>query len=120
MFVIVLDAADILKQTRYPPSLPKDEGVKTENMMVTIRLARHGKKRKPFYHIVATDSRNARDGRFLEKLGHYDPNHKPSKYEIKADRVQHWYSLGAQLSPQVAKLVKIDKIALKRVGKVEA
>jgi small subunit ribosomal protein S16 len=82
--------------------------------MVTIRLARHGKKRKPFYHIVATDSRNARDGRFLEKLGYYDPNHKPSQYVMKADRVQHWYGLGAQLSPQVAKLVKIEKVELKR------
>lgn len=83
--------------------------------MVTIRLARHGKKSKPFYHIVATDSRSARNGRFLEKLGHFDPNHKPSQYVIKADRVQHWFGLGAQLSTQVAKLVKIENIELKRV-----
>ena len=83
--------------------------------MVTIRLARHGKKSKPFYHIVATDSRSARNGRFLEKLGHYDPNHKPSQYVIKADRVQHWYGLGAQLSTQVAKIVKIENIELNRV-----
>lgn len=84
--------------------------------MVTIRLARHGKKRKPFYHIVATDSRSSRDGRFLEKLGHYDPNHKPSQYVVNADRVQHWYGLGAQMSPQVAKIVKIEKIELKRTA----
>lgn len=83
--------------------------------MVTIRLARHGKKAKPFYHIVATDSRSARNGRFLEKVGYYDPNHKPSQYVIKADRIQHWYGLGAQLSTQVAKIVKIEKIELKRV-----
>jgi small subunit ribosomal protein S16 len=83
--------------------------------MVTIRLARHGKKSKPFYHIVATDSRSARNGRFLEKLGHFDPNHKPSQYVIKADRVQHWFGLGAQLSTQVAKLVKVENIELKRV-----
>ena len=82
--------------------------------MVTIRLARHGKKSKPFYHIVATDSRSARNGRFLEKLGHYDPNHKPSQYVMKADRIQHWYGLGAQLSTQVAKLVKIEKMELTR------
>lgn len=82
--------------------------------MVTIRLARHGKKSKPFYHVVAADSRSPRDGAFLEKLGYYDPNHKPSQMVIKADRVQHWYGLGAQLSPQVSKLVKIQKIELSR------
>lgn len=82
--------------------------------MVTIRLARHGKKSKPFYHVVATDSRNARDGRFLEKLGYYDPNHKPSKIVLKSDRVQYWYGLGAQLSTQVAKIAKIEKIDLTR------
>ena len=84
--------------------------------MVTIRLARHGKKRRPFYHIVATDSRNSRDGRFLEKLGHYDPNHKPSQYLLKPDRIQYWYGLGAQLTPQIAKLVKIEKVELKRAS----
>ena len=83
-------------------------------MAVTIRLARHGSTHRPFYHIVAADHRKARDGRFIEKLGYYDPNHNPSIIEMKNDRVQYWYSKGATMSPTVTKLAKISKVELSR------
>ena len=70
-------------------------------MALTLRLQRHGSTHKPFYHIVATDSRRPRNGRFIEKLGYYDPNQEPSVMEVKEDRVQYWYSNGAQLSTAV-------------------
>ena len=83
-------------------------------MSVQIRLQRRGAIHKPFYHVVATDKRNARDGRFLEKLGYYDPKTEPSTVELKADRVQHWYGRGAQLSNAAEQLVKIKKLKLER------
>lgn len=83
-------------------------------MAVHIRLQRHGNTHRPFYHVVATDHRNPRDGRYLEKLGLYDPNKNPSFIELKSDRLQHWYSKGAQMSPTVGKLVKTQDIKLSR------
>jgi len=83
-------------------------------MAVHIRLQRKGATHRPFYHLVVTDQRNPRDGRFIEKLGYYDPAGEPSVIELKEDRVQYWYSKGAQLSQTVAKLVKIKKLALER------
>ncbi len=85
-------------------------------MAVSIRLQRKGSTHRPFYHLVATDSRNARDGRFIEKLGHYDPTRHPSVVEVNADRVQYWYSKGAQLSDAVKSLVKVQKISLTRTS----
>ena len=76
--------------------------------MVTIRLARGGAKKKPFYHLVVADSRNARDGRYIERLGFFNPvargNETP--LEIKLDRVDHWIGLGAQCSDRTAQLLK--------------
>ena len=66
-------------------------------MAVSIRLQRRGTTHRPFYHIVAADSRAPRDGRFIEKLGYYDPKAEPSVIEVKTERVQHWYERGAQL-----------------------
>lgn len=85
-------------------------------MAVHIRLQRHGTTNSPFYHIVATDSRSARNGRFLEKLGIYDPKSEPSMVKLDADRIQYWYGIGAQLSPTVAQLVKVEKLSLARVS----
>lgn len=85
-------------------------------MAVHLRLQRHGSKHRPFYHVVATDHRSSRDGRFIEKLGYYDPAHEPSTIELDADRVQFWYSKGAQLSNTVEKFAKLKKIELKRHG----
>ena len=82
--------------------------------MVRIRLARHGRKAKPYYHVVAADSKSPRDGKFLEKLGKYDPNCEPSFFEINKDRVQHWYGLGASLSHPVKVMLKKHKITLIR------
>ena len=79
--------------------------------MVVIRLARHGAKKKPFYRIVATDSRNPRDGRFIEILGHYNPVGADKPLTMKTDRIQHWIDQGAQPSPTVARLIKKNSAA---------
>jgi len=67
-------------------------------MATKIRLQRHGKKGKPFYHIVAADSRAKRDGRFIEKLGTYNPNVNPAVIEINFDRTLNWVQEGAEMS----------------------
>ncbi len=74
--------------------------------MVKIRLARHGAKKRPFYRIVAADSRSPRDGRFLERLGSYDPTQDPALIEIKQDRLAKWLKNGAQPTETVARLIK--------------
>ena len=76
--------------------------------MVTIRLARGGSKKRPFYNIVVTDSRNARDGRFIEKVGFFNPiaRGQDEKLRLDLDRINHWVSTGAQRSERVAQLVK--------------
>ena len=78
-------------------------------MAVTLRLARRGAKKSPFYHVVATDSRNPRDGKFIEQVGTYDPNLSPAKITFEADRVEHWIKMGAQPSSTVAQLLKLQK-----------
>ena len=79
--------------------------------MVVIRLARGGSKKRPFYNLVAADSRNRRDGRFIERVGFYNPvgNDGAENLRIALDRVQHWTSNGAQLSPAVERLVRITR-----------
>ncbi|MGV6825808.1 MAG: 30S ribosomal protein S16 [bacterium] len=76
--------------------------------MVKIRLSRTGAKKKPFYHIAVTDSRNPRDGRYIERVGFFNPVAKgqEEKLRIDIDRMAHWESQGAQISERVAKLVK--------------
>ena len=83
-------------------------------MAVHIRLQRKGKKHRPFYHVVCADQKAARDGKYLERLGHYDPMAEPSVVELKGERMQYWYSKGAQLSEAVAKLAKIKNLKLSR------
>ncbi|RKZ99950.1 MAG: 30S ribosomal protein S16 [Gammaproteobacteria bacterium] len=75
--------------------------------MVTIRLARGGAKKRPFYHIHVSDSRNPRDGRYLERIGFYNPiaRGQDERLRIDLERVDHWVGLGAQTSERVAKLV---------------
>ena len=73
--------------------------------MVVIRLARGGAKKRPFYRVVVTDQRNPRDGRFIERIGTFDPN-KEDGLEIDLARVEHWTGLGAQTSDTVKTLVK--------------
>ncbi|MEM9057070.1 MAG: 30S ribosomal protein S16 [Pseudomonadota bacterium] len=76
--------------------------------MVSIRLSRSGAKKRPFYHIVVTDSRNRRDGRYIERLGFFNPVAvgKAEGLRIDLERVEHWIGHGAQPSPRVAKLMK--------------
>ena len=79
--------------------------------MVVIRLARGGQKNRPFYHVVVTDSRNSRDGRYIERLGFFNPLAKGSEERLRVDaeRIEHWQSKGAQPSERVAKLIKDAK-----------
>ena len=76
--------------------------------MVVIRLARGGAKKRPFYNLVVTDSRTRRDGRFIERIGFYNPiaTEKEEGLRIAADRLNYWQEQGAQLSLTVARLVK--------------
>ncbi|RLA48902.1 MAG: 30S ribosomal protein S16 [Gammaproteobacteria bacterium] len=76
--------------------------------MVTIRLARGGSKKRPFYHLTVTDSRNSRDGRFIERVGFFNPaaRGQEERLRIDNDRIEYWQGQGAQLSERVAKLVK--------------
>ncbi|MFQ6371317.1 30S ribosomal protein S16 [Shewanella sp. YIC-542] len=76
--------------------------------MVTIRLSRGGAKKRPFYNIVVADSRNARNGRFIERVGFFNPLARGQEETLRLDmdRVQHWLSNGAATSERVAKLIK--------------
>jgi len=76
--------------------------------MVTIRLSRGGAKKRPFYHITVADSRNSRDGRFIERLGFFNPIAKgqEERLRISLDRVEYWMGKGAQPSERVAQLIK--------------
>lgn len=78
--------------------------------MVIVRLSRGGSKKRPFFNIVVTDSRNRRDGRFLERLGFYNPvvAEGAQRYTINAERLQFWVQRGAQLSDTVARIVKTN------------
>lgn len=79
-----------------------------DTSMVSIRLSRGGAKKSPFYHIVATDSRARRDGRYIERLGFYNPIARGAAAEVQLDldRVDYWIGVGAQMSDRVQKVVK--------------
>ncbi len=82
-----------------------DERVAT---LVTIRLARHGGRNRPFYHITVAERSAKRDGRFIERLGFYNPVARGAEEELRLDlpRLEHWLSVGAQPTPRVGRLVK--------------
>jgi small subunit ribosomal protein S16 len=82
--------------------------------MVTIRLARGGSKKRPFYNIVVTDSRNRRDGRFIERIGFYNPVASGSAEGLRVDqgRLAYWQGVGAQLSETVGRIVRGIKPAV--------
>ncbi len=82
--------------------------------MVVIRLTRAGAKNRPYFRMVAADSRRQRDGRFLEILGHYNPITQPFELVIHKDRVEAWLAKGAQPSEQAASLLKRVGISLHR------
>ena len=76
--------------------------------MVVIRMARGGSKKRPFFNIVAADSRNRRDGRYIERVGFYNPVAQGNEQRVTLDlaRVEHWVKNGAQLTDKVRNLVK--------------
>lgn len=80
-------------------------------MAVKIRLARAGTKKRPFYRIIAADTRAPRDGRFLEKLGTYNPLTEEGTLDLKRDRVDYWIGVGAQPTDVVKRLLRKDKKA---------
>ena len=79
-------------------------------MALRIRMQRQGNTHRPFDHLVVTESRNARNGSFLEKLGFYDPTKEPSVIEVDHERIQHWYAVGARPSDAVANLLRVKKL----------
>ena len=82
--------------------------------MVKIRLTRGGAKKRPFYHVIVTDSRSARDGRNIERVGFYNPvaAGAEKRVELNAERIKYWIGQGAQMSDKVADLYKaVDKAA---------
>jgi len=79
-------------------------------MAVKIRLARHGAKKRPFYRIVAADSESPRDGRFLERLGTYNPLQDPAQVVLDKDRINYWISQGATPSDTVKSILKREGV----------
>ncbi len=79
-------------------------------MPVILRLRRMGAKKKPIYRIVATDSRNSRDGKFLETVGHYNPHKSGEQVKLNKERVDHWLKVGAQVSDTVRSLLRKEGV----------
>ncbi len=74
--------------------------------MVTIRLSRHGRHKRPFYRIVVSDSRSPRDGRFIEVVGTYDPLARPPRVEVDRVRIEGWFQRGAKPSLTVQRILR--------------
>ena len=89
--------------------------------MVTIRLSRAGAKKRPYYHITVTDSRKPRDGRFIERVGFFNPiaQGKDIRLSIDHERVNYWVGTGATLSERVESLIKESKLSPEEILKVE-
>lgn len=87
-------------------------------MAVRIRLARHGRKRNPFYRLVVADSRSPRDGRFIEQLGTYDPMKDPAEIKVDDERALHWLKNGAQPSDTARGILRkagvLDKLSAEK------
>ncbi|HEY7774681.1 MAG TPA: 30S ribosomal protein S16 [Marinagarivorans sp.] len=79
--------------------------------MVTIRLARGGSKKRPFYHLTVTDSRSSRNGRYIERVGFFNPiaRGQEERLRVDQDRIDYWVGTGAQLSDRVSQLIKDAK-----------
>ncbi len=75
-------------------------------MTVKIRLARHGRKKHPYYRVVAADIQRSRDGKFIEILGTYDPNQEPAEVKLQMDRVNYWLGQGAKATDTVKSLIR--------------
>jgi small subunit ribosomal protein S16 len=82
--------------------------------MVRLRLRRRGRTHDPFYDIVATDARTKRDGKFIERLGYYNPMTQPSTINVNHERAVYWLSVGAQMSQTVRNIFHYDGVLLRR------
>jgi small subunit ribosomal protein S16 len=82
------------------------EGGLAENMATRIRLARGGRKKRPYYHIVVADSQSPRDGRFIERIGSYNPLPEAAEVKINSERLQYWLQQGAKPSDTVNSLIR--------------
>lgn len=85
-------------------------------MATTIRMQRHGNAHRPFYHIVAANSRASATKKFLEKLGYYDPAQEPSTFVVNEERLRYWYGVGATVSNTMKVLLNKKGIKVERVG----
>ncbi|MCP4745566.1 MAG: 30S ribosomal protein S16 [Desulfobacteraceae bacterium] len=85
-------------------------------MAIKIRLARHGAKKRPFYRIVVADSECPRDGRFLEKIGTYDPLHDPAQISLEKERIQYWLEKGAIPTVTVKNILKHEGVLAQPVS----
>ena len=84
--------------------------------MLAMRMTRHGTKKRPYYHIVVADSRSPRDGRFIERIGSYNPMLKkddPKRVTLLEERIKHWMKMGAQPSERVARFLQDAKLGPK-------
>jgi len=79
-------------------------------LAVKIRLARHGSKKAPFYRIVVADARSPRDGRFIDRVGSYNPRTNPSDIQVNEEKAREWLAKGAQPTNQVRKLLKVSGV----------
>ena len=79
-------------------------------MAVKIRLARHGSRKAPFYRIVVADARSPRDGRFIDRVGSYNPRTNPSEIQVNEEKAREWLAKGAQPTNQVRKLLKVSGV----------
>ena len=84
-------------------------------MATTLRMQRHGNTHRPFYHIVAANSRASATKKFLEKLGYYDPGKEPSTFVVNEERLKYWYGVGATISNTLDVLLKKQGIKVERV-----
>lgn len=83
-------------------------------MPVRLRLQRHGRKGKPFYHIVAADARARRDGKSIERIGFYDPNHHPAHIDINVDKALQWLNNGAEPTDTVRSILSLAGVLYKK------
>ena len=83
-------------------------------MSTKIRLARHGRKGRPFYHVVIADSRAPRDGRYIEKVGTYDPNTNPAAINLNFDRALYWLMVGAQPTDTAKRILSYKGVLMKK------
>jgi small subunit ribosomal protein S16 len=105
------EATTLTLQLPQPSQSRYNQGFRRSDLVLTIRLARIGKKKKPFYRVVVIERTRPRDGRTRELVGTYDPLKKPAEIKLDAERIKYWLGQGAQPSDTVRSFLKREKIA---------